>query len=99
MDIDSILEDDDLDVKILEVKGNDTNVSEETEHVIKPKALRNNPVEEHLLKQLHYVNNQIHQTKNNIELIEMVTKSTLEKLSKQSNYREDVSSESDSDVS
>ncbi|XP_011505466.1 PREDICTED: uncharacterized protein LOC105368200 [Ceratosolen solmsi marchali] len=98
MEIDSILDDDDLDIQILEVKNKKENAPVETKPIIKKSTLKINPVEEHLLKQLHCVHNQIEQAKNNIELIEAVTETTLDNLTAQSSYREDVSSESDNDL-
>lgn len=101
MDIDEILINDDLDIEILEVKSiNDSASINSIRHQnVHKETPPSNPVEEHLIKQLNCVQNQIDQAKSNIEVIDNVTKQILANLSKQAAYREQASSESDDEVS
>lgn len=109
MDIDSSLRDD-LDIQMLaapDKNKDDESMDDECvsvhsmDNVIKDinNPRHNNPIEESCIKQLHCAHLKIDQACNNIEMIEGFTNKILDTLSTKAAYREDASSESDSDVS
>ena len=100
MDIDDILDNDDLDIEIIDVKPLEESMSlRSPKPVVKKKVTITNPVEEHLVKQFNCAQDQLDQTRSNIELIDNVTGQILKTLATRAAYREDPSSDSDSDVS
>lgn len=97
MDIDIVDED---DLEILEVTNNNESISADPVHVVRREIVKNtNPVEEHLIKQLQCAQSQIDQAKSNIEVIQTVTDTILKDLASKAAYRDDPSSDSDTDVS
>ncbi|KAJ8686641.1 hypothetical protein QAD02_022435 [Eretmocerus hayati] len=100
------LDDDDLDIQIIEVKNNSSvnNTSDQDVNAAEPPLVaekipaKKNPVEEHLVKQLHIAQNQIDQAKSNIELIESVTQKIVQSLTTKAAYRDEDSSDSDCDL-
>lgn len=107
MEADSTLKDDDLDVQMLEKKDDDESMDDDclsirsTDTMVRErrKKPRSNPVEECCIQQLHSAQAKVHEVCSNIEMIDGFTNKVLDTLSTKAAYREDASSESDSDVS